>query len=317
MRVVGPLRRHDFRLASQDVPIQVLWRRRLRLAPLGARLPALIEEGALHILDLLHGARPDVWVVPLLIGHLQASEPRQHAVQAIHEHPTERLEVILWPSLATVSGADGAPLRTAMLTAELFAVRVRPGQAKVHYVRVVVSPPRSAKHDVLRRHVAMHEAAVVQGLQAPQEDPPQDARDAPAVIHGFGPDAGEEVLQGQSEDVQDQVGLVLVAAVAQQRRDPAATGGHLLRDALEDGHLVAARRPLQGDLLLVDDVLRLVHAGPREPGAYRPDHVVLPDPRPALLLLGRLDLHVLNKRLGRAHLLLQSHLEHAEDRSGA
>mmetsp|Transcript_21750 Transcript_21750/g.44040 ORF Transcript_21750/g.44040 Transcript_21750/m.44040 type:complete len:255 (-) Transcript_21750:18-782(-) len=162
----------------------------------------------------------------------------------------------------------------------------------------------------------MHVAAIVQRLYSAEQHAPEDAGDAPPLLQLLGPDAGEEVLQGQAEHVHDQEGLVLMPSAAQQHRDPSTSIRHLFGHLFENGHLITAGRPLQSDLLSLKSVLCLVDARAHEAGTYGADHVVLPHPRPTGLLLGRRLLHVLHQRLGRAHLLPQRHLEHAEDRSG-
>mmetsp|Transcript_54091 Transcript_54091/g.167948 ORF Transcript_54091/g.167948 Transcript_54091/m.167948 type:complete len:229 (-) Transcript_54091:38-724(-) len=176
----------------------------------------------------------------------------------------------------------------------------------------------AAEHHVFGRDVTVDKAAAVQGLQAPQQQAPQDAGEWPALVPGCRPDSRHEVLQRALEDVHDEVGPVVVAPRIQQEGDPQTPLGPLLRDRLEHARLRLLGGPLQGYLYMIVEVLSLVHTGTSEARTYGAEHVVLPDPRPRRLFLlrGQLDLRRVRDGPGRSHLLPQGHREHAQNGSG-
>eukprot|EP00411_Alexandrium_monilatum_P001172 CAMPEP_0175186956 /NCGR_PEP_ID=MMETSP0093-20121207/2658_1 /TAXON_ID=311494 /ORGANISM="Alexandrium monilatum, Strain CCMP3105" /LENGTH=208 /DNA_ID=CAMNT_0016479693 /DNA_START=554 /DNA_END=1181 /DNA_ORIENTATION=- len=135
----------------------------------------------------------------------------------------------------------------------------------------------AAEHHVFGRDVTVDKAAAVQGLQAPQQQAPQDAGEWPALVPGCRPDSRHEVLQRALEDVHDEVGPVVVAPRIQQEGDPQTPLGPLLRDRLEHARLRLLGGPLQGYLYMIVEVLSLVHTGTSEARTYGAEHVVLPD----------------------------------------
>lgn len=240
------------RLAEQPTKVRVV-RALLEREPL--HVPEVVEELTRKILVELMETRAlltlaDLLVL-LLLGARAQPLPRQLTLRQVHEHVTERLEVIAATLLEPAVGVDA---RVARRAGQVLPLAVRDVLVRV-VVAVTLSEPivddeentalvPVAHEDVVRLEVAMDERLPVDELHAAECLQPDHQhrleRHATTALR-------EAVLQRGSEAVHDEHVVVRVGAVV-------ATAGHA------DNRPGTRRVQPLVDLVLVVQ-LRVLHVG--------------------------------------------------------
>mmetsp|Transcript_158987 Transcript_158987/g.486552 ORF Transcript_158987/g.486552 Transcript_158987/m.486552 type:complete len:407 (+) Transcript_158987:48-1268(+) len=262
-RVVRPLRGVLARPARVHERAQLLGHL-LELLPSSAGgVPALVQQTLLGRAHALRDLRLQAGGVGNgvaegvleLVELLQGLEPRQLAEDAVHQRPAQGLDVVCRAARVPARGADGAEFHGAGLLGGHAAVaRVPSGATKVDEDGHVAAVGLADEH-VVRRHVAVHVAAVVEGAEAAQEHHAQDADRPPPLSEG----PVEERLEYRGEVGPQELGGKVVPAPLRARGEERwqTREGLLavlgcqgpLPQLLHDGHLLEVHRPLDGDAL--------------------------------------------------------------------